>query len=421
MSSMLTKPVEPSAHMSLAERENYQIQQAMSQSMTENQLATQENGVTIGNSPHFGPATREHYDTQKWTMTLPRTFAQEVVENPDPSDRRRGESPTFLRPSLTGHRLPALIKILQAIPMGREALLNRGYTLPDYGHNTEWWDGAPIDRKTFGISDGMKESKSTDSDEILYETQRLIAFLEDTERAYGNAEALAQIPILKNRPEDLMASHFLEAWTSATIASNAENPFPNVFQTASITMDSEDREVESHLHHFFDISIADAESDAGRSLYDIMDGQFWGDYLENNAGYHCLKEVGDILCIQISCQKEEVLGTGVKIPAVLYLDRYFSCLKSQVQKMLAVRGTMKNELKNVDDARDKIIKHRSPTDDSFLDAPGLIARVLQHFHKSSMPTSGENEKTSEELKALARSVAIKLASKYVTIWISWPG
>ena len=412
---MLTKPVEPSAQMSLAERENYQMQQAMSQSMTENQLASQEIGVIVGKSPHFGPATREHYDTQKWTMTLPRTFAQEVLENPDPPDRRRGDSPTFLRPSLAGHRLPALIKILQAIPMGREALLNEGYTLPDYGHNTEWWDGVPIDRKTLRIIDGMEESNSTDPDELLYETQRLVAFLEDTERAYGNAEALAQIPILKSRPEDLMASHFLEAWTSATVESNAENPFTKVFQTASITMDSEDREVESHLHHFFDISIPDADSDAGRSLYDIMDGQFWGDYLENNAGYHCLKEAGDILCIQISCQKEEALGTGIKIPAILYLDRYFACLKSQVQKMLAAKGTVKKEIKTLDDARDKIIKYKSSTDDSLLDAPGLIARALQHFHKSGMLASSENEQTSEELKVLAKSVAVKLASEYVSV------
>ncbi|KAL8794907.1 MAG: hypothetical protein Q9195_002619 [Heterodermia aff. obscurata] len=396
--------------MSLAERENYQMQQAMSQSITENQPASQENGVTAGNSPHFGPATREHYDTQKWTMTLPRSFAQEVLENPDPSDRMRGESPAFLRPSLAGHRLPALIKILQAIPVGREALLNAGYTLPDYGHNTEWWDGVPIDRKTLRIIDGLEESKSADPDEILYETQRLIAFLEDTERAYGNSEALAQISILKNRPEDLMASQFLEAWTLATIESNPKNPFAKVFQTASITMDSEDREVESHLHHFFDISIADAESDAGRNLYDIMDGQFWGDYLENNAGYHCLKEVGDILCIQISCQKEEAVGTGVKIPAILYLDRYFACMKSQVQRMLAEKRSVKKEIKIMDDARDKIIKYKLPTEDSLLDAPGLIARALQHFQKSVMLSSSETEKTLEELKVLAKSVAIKLAT-----------
>ena len=412
----LTKSVEPSTQMSLAEREIYQMQQAMSQSMTENQLASQENGIIIGNSPRFGPATRDHYDTQKWTMTLPRTFAQEVLENPDPPDRRRENSPSFLRPSLAGHRLPALIKILQAIPMGREALLNGGYTLPDYGHNTEWWDGVPIDRKTLRVIDGMEESKNIDSDEIIYETQRLIAFLEDTARAYGNAEALAQIPILKSRPaEDLMASHFLEAWTSATTESNTGNPFAKIFQTASITIDSEDREVESHLHHFFDISIPDAESDAGRSLYDIMDGQFWGDYLENNAGYHCLKEAGDILCIQISCQKEEALGTGVKIPAILYLDRYFACLKSQVQKMLAAKGAVKKEIKAADDARDNIKKYKSRTDDSLLDAPDLIAKALQHFHKSGMPTSSENEQTSEELKVLAKSVAIKLASKYETV------
>lgn len=402
--------------MSLAEREDYEMRQAMSQSMTDNQLRGQENGVTAGNNPHFGPATREHYDTQKWTMTLPSTFAQEILENPDPPDRRRGSGdPAFFKPSLAGHRLPALVKILQTIPMGREALLNRAYKLPDYGYEEDWWDGVPIDMKKLGVVSGI--DRGTEIDDIIYETQRLIAFLEETERAYGSVEALAQIPTFKNHPDDHVAGHFLEAWTSATVEAHADNPFATVFQTASMTTDSDEREVESHLHHSFDISVPDADADSGRDLYEIMDVQFWGDYLENDAGYHCLKKAGDILCIQLSCQREEARGTGVKIPAILYLDRYFASSKDRVQDLLRTKRTIREDIKAIDESSERILRYKSPTGDTTFDAPNLIGRVLEHFasvagKRVTLDTS-ENGQVIEELKTLAESVSIKVASKCV--------
>lgn len=399
--------------MSLAEREDYEMRQAMSQSMTDNQLRSQENGVTAGINPHFGPATREHYDTQKWTMTLPRTFAQEILENPDPPDRRRSSGdPAFLKPSLAGHRLPALVKVLQAIPMGREALLNRAYTLPDYGYEEDWWDGVPINNRKLGVVSGT--DRGTEVDEIIYETQRLIGFLEETERAYGSAEALAQIPTLKNHPDDHVAGHFLEAWTSATVDAQADNPFTTVFQTASMTTDSDEREVESHLHHSFDISVPDTDSDSGRNLYEIMDGQFWGDYLESDAGYHCLKKAGDILCIQLSCQREEARGTGIKIPAILYLDRYFASSKDRVQELLKAKRAIKEDIKSIDDSSDRIFRYKSLTGDTTFDALNLIGRVQEHFTSADEKRDTlENGRVIEELKTLAESISIKIASKCV--------
>lgn len=404
--------------MSLAEREDYEIQQAMSQSMTENQTVHQENGVMMANNPYFGPATREHYDTQKWTMTLPRSFAQEIIGNPDPSDRARGpEFPAFLKSSLAEHRLPALIKILHSIPMGREALLNRAHTMPDYGYDEAWWDGVPIDsRKLYSIN-GIGEDKGTDAEEIIYETQRLIAFLDETDRAYGNVEALAQIPTLKNHRGALVTGGFLDSWSAATKTLNAENPLARVFQIVSITTDIKNRVLDSHLHHSLDLSIPDTDTDSVRNLYDIMDRHFWGDSLKNDSSYHCLKEAGDIICIQISRQREDALGTGIKIPAILYLDRYFASSKAKVRDMLAAKRTVNEEIKILEGVRDRIMKYTRANASETFDAPTLIAKAFQHFDNVAMKRNTSesvgNAQVASELKVLAESVSSKLASRFI--------
>ena len=402
--------------MTLAEKEEYDMQQAMSQSMTEGQIAGQENGVIVGKDSKFGPATREHYDTQKWTMTLPRTFAQEIIANPDPPVRKRApDDPAFLKPSLGGDRLPALIKILQSIPMGREALLCRSHTLPDYGYNGEWWDGVPIDIRKMKVVNGAQEDGIACPDEIIYETQRLVAFLDLTERAYGSAAALVHLPSLQGHPGDLLPELYLGAWTAAALDANVDHPLATVFTTKSATVDSEDREVASHLHHFFDISLPETGMEPARTLYDIMDGQFWGDDLEHNAEYHYLKEVGDILCIQLSCQKGTASGIDVKVPGILYLDRYFASSKERVEAMLAARRTVKQGIEVLDDATNRIMKYNPLASQQTFDAPSLIARVVEHFETAGIRRDGsvstEDARALDELKTLADSVSTKLASE----------
>ena len=414
--SSLTSLPETRPQMTLVEKEDYDMQQAMSQSMTEGQIAGQENGVITGKDPQFGPATREHYDTQKWTMTLPRTFAQEIIANPDPPDRKRAPgSPAFFKPSLGADRLPALIKILHSIPMGREALLCRGHTLPDYGYNGEWWDGVPIDIRKMKVVNRAQEDMVASPDEIIYETQRLIAFLDLTERAYGSVDALAQLPSLKGHPGDLLPGLYLSTWTAAASDANVDHSLATVFTTKSATTDSEDREVESHLHHLFDISIPETGMEPVRTLYDIMDGQFWGDDLELNAEYHYLKEAGDILCIQLSCQNEKASCTGVKVPSILYLDRYFASSKEHVGAMLAAKRTVKQDIEALDDATNRILKYSPLASQQTFDAPSLIARVVKHFQTADIRRDGsvsnEDAQAVDELKALAERVSTKLASE----------
>ena len=116
-------------------------------SLDQNQIPPgQEMGVTYQNSnQQFRPATQDYYEQDKWAMTISESRTQEIILNPEAPDRRRRPgTPAFFKPSSSTRTLPALMKILHEIPMGREALLNRSVTLPDYGRESDWWDGTPV-------------------------------------------------------------------------------------------------------------------------------------------------------------------------------------------------------------------------------------------------------------------------------------
>ena len=397
--------------MTLAEKEDYDIQQAMSQSINENQIAIQENGVITGKDPQFGPATREHYDTHQWTMTLPKSFPQNTIASIDPPDRKRGlGDPAFFKPSLGEHRLPALIKILQSIPMAREALLCRDYTLPDYGYNNDWWDGTPIETKR---PNDLEGDKNTNQDEIIYETQRLIAFLDETERAYGSVDALTQLVSLQESRDDLLPKLYLDSWVAAASNANVDHPSTAVFKTDSVSINSEHREVDNHSHHFFDILVPKTEPETARTLYEVMDNQFWGDCSNCNTDLHFLKKPGEILCFQLGCQNEQVSSIGVRVPSNLYLDRYLASSEGLVKQMLAMRKVVEQDIKAADEASERIMRYTSLVKQGTFDAPTLIKKVLEHFESTGTGMSAsvpkEGARIMDDLKILADGVSNKLA------------
>ena len=406
--------LEPTPDVYLAKKEEYDVQQAMSQSMTENQGANQENGVVTGSAPHFGPANREHYDTQKWTMTHPRAYAQEILGNPEPPDRKREiGSPVFFKPSLANHRLPALIKILHSVPMGREALLCQGHLLTHYGYEEDWWDGVPVETRM--TSDKRpNERTSPDSDEIIHETQRLVAFLEETERAYGSVDALAQLSVFKDVRQERMAGHYLEAWPAANHAVHADHPLASIFEVSSITTDHRDQEVGHHQHQIFEIEVPKGGSEAARTLYDLMDGQFWGDILESSSEYHYLHDVGEIFCIQISTQQDTAAGTGIKVPSNLDLDRYFPSSKSRIQEFLNAKRAVREGIAAIDDARDRLLKYKPSSSDQTMDAPSLLAKTLEQFqHEADGGRTFGDKTILNDLNTLVGNVSSKLIGRPV--------
>jgi hypothetical protein len=154
------------------------------------QWGPQETGVTGTHTspvnPNFAPApVGKHYDPNQWALTAPRTETKEIARHPSPQLRKREDgAPAFLRHSLASYNISGLLTILHAIPSARESFLLRRHLLEDYGHHPQWWDGEKI-RSSRIIQVEDERPRFGEAEELLVEIQRLMAFLDRTDRAYG--------------------------------------------------------------------------------------------------------------------------------------------------------------------------------------------------------------------------------------------
>lgn len=405
----------------LAEHEKEDISQAMSQSMNSTRgPASQETGVIDGLDPHFGPATRDHYDSKDWTVTFPGTSVQEIVQNPDAVNRKRAHNaPAFLRPSLAENRLPALITILHAIPMAREALLNKTHLLPDYGLDAEWWDGVPASMGMLAVLQPTQEYRYPRMDELIYEFQRLMAFLDETERAYGSSDALARLPCLSDWSDASNLGDVLEKW--ATVEASSDMPYSEIFKSEAMRVDLES-EPESRPFSCLEIQVP-APADWGlsqpRTLYDVIDFALWSSVQDYTSEFAFLNKVGEVLCMQITApNKTGSGGLGIKVPPVLFLDRYLETSKRQIQDMLQAQQSLEQDMSRIERLKARITKVKPSIGDGTYSLLTLIARAMDYYDDKEISTDGsgfaqiseiENkQRVLKDLKTLAANIDEKL-------------
>ena len=164
---------------------------------------SQENGITATNTsptnPNFVPAQEnKEYIPSEWALTT--TEMGEIVREPPPENRRRIRGhPAFLRPTPISNDLAAALTILHSIPRARTALLCKDYSQSDYGHNPTWWNGDKITISRVIDVDNEREKFEEAAEEIA-EVQRLMAFLDCTDRAYGSIAPLSDMRRVQEYP-----------------------------------------------------------------------------------------------------------------------------------------------------------------------------------------------------------------------------
>lgn len=408
--------------MSLAEREEADLQQAMALS-TSQHLPAQETGTIPADKTYFGPARQEYHDTKNWIMTTSKSTAKEIILNPEPKDRRRqSKTPAFLRPSPAGHRLPGVFKVLHVIPAAREALLGDRVST-DYGHHNEWWDGITIETPRIVHAE---EDHTTPGTDVVYESQRLMAFLDETERAYGSTESLSTFPGLREYQGDAVVKGFLHTWSRNAAYYNSTNTLCDLFQSTGTKVSQDNRQSEDVV--IVDLDLNELQHvEPGHTIYDAMDALLWPswDGTEHNQQIF-FDKVADVLLIRIARADDTVKGIDIKIPSVWYSDRYRQSSKTRVQQMLAAKAAVKREIDDLDTRKQKASEFKGLNQQgSSFDVNRLLTTAKQHFETTAkynedtkstqaeatgqeVPTLKAYSMIAEELKVLSDRVAGKL-------------
>lgn len=312
--------------MTTAEREEHEMRQALAMSLSDNpNHFGQETGVVNANVPNFGPANRDYYDEQNWAMTRPFANVREVCVDPDPEERKKIDGqPVFLRPAEEPDHLSALLTIFHAIPMARELLLLRNQVAADYGYDPKWWDGQGISMPQ-ELPAGDAGSQPSSKDDIILETQRLMAFLDGTKRAFGSAAAVsAGVRMVRSWSAERRIEKFLESWGMKAAAGRPDDQ-PSVLFLNRIIQKSDPMD-EEPIEKSFMLADLSVDSNRPETLYDVFDENLWADIPDKELGDIWLDRIADVFTVRLTASASND-GVGVKIPAVWYPDRYMeSCI-----------------------------------------------------------------------------------------------
>ncbi|KAJ5906849.1 uncharacterized protein N7473_003765 [Penicillium subrubescens] len=343
------EPAPSGPGLSLAEREEQELQQAVAMSLNQ-EIGQQESGVTTTSTqqPHFGKATRDHYDEEVWGMTLFNETSQEVMLSPDPEDRKRVEGePAFIRPTNDNLYLGGFLTILHEIPLAREALLLRNKMLFDYGQEPQWWSGQTINLpKIVTVHD--QHNGDNDWDDVIHESQRLMAFLDSTQRAFGSGDALANLRSITSVSSDSeeVVTRFLETWHAAAIRAAPDSPLTTAFMSHAYKrspFDAGDDTISRELFVFEPV----VEQESGQTLYDLLDTAIWSDRPGEELDDVWLEHVGEVITMKLDSYNNGK-SVNVKAPAIFYPDRYMSSCRELARELRTKRLRVQEEIQQLE-------------------------------------------------------------------------
>lgn len=304
------------------------IQRAINESMRST-LPAQENGVT-GAGTHFGRATREYYEPSSWAMT---TFSssREIIDHPPPTKRRRlDDEPPFLRGSKETDYLAPLLTIYHSIPLAREALMLRNFKVHTYGHDASWWSGT-TDENTKALSTNNDLQIDRDECNLLAEVQCLMAFLDNTNRAYGSVDALADLQAVRGSRGSANFVRFLTAWESAALRQAPNGQLAQVFGSIA-TKDFGPDVGETEAKPLLCVE-APVNRVPGETLVDLLDRTVWDDDT-GNIDDVWIDQVAEVFTIRVYDPNDGKNGSlELTLDPIWYPDRYLLECKDTTQEM----------------------------------------------------------------------------------------
>lgn len=338
--------------------------------------------------------------------------------------------PAFLKPSAENNRLAEMLTIYHEIPLVREVLLDRTNLIANYGNDPGWWAGKAIELPNAAVPESNDVDwglpTPQDYDEFIRETQRLMAFLDKSDRSYGSAEPLVNNAVLRQSQAIDAEQKFFEALNQIYSKPGERVPVSSLFSEA-VQPSLGASALQSRYFAMLDLEIPHISIvEDVETLYDLADYALWMmSGLETNTRAF-LKELGEVIAFRITSNDD---GKGIKIPATWYPDRY---MESNIEASLemskrkaAIRDRMnkicalENKLTNYTFPMLKTVKVKDLFSASMKhDTDLLPANSLNGTHSDPFETelSSETRPTqrldiSAELKNVLESIDKKLKGR----------
>jgi hypothetical protein len=361
--------------MSHQDNGDREMEQALALSRREYGLPPQETGIIGTNQVYFGPATRPEYEQGKWEMVhMSKSSAQEIMLDPDPAERRRDlDVPAFLKPSVQNHRLNALFTIYHEIPLTRNIFLKPMDVLPSYGYDQEWWSGKAIELPTLTGEDSPEEQT------VDRELQRLMAFLDKTDRSYGSADALANMTDVKKaqRHWDNAEAAALAAWRQLFIEEN-HGIVKKIFSRGVESEEQEETQVQGTEFAILDFTLPPEDSDL-ETIYDIADDMLWPNLLLRDFD-RCsyLSHVADVIAFRFDGSIDSY--KKIDIPAIWYPDRYLKDSRQAALEMRFKKTEIRDKLEQASRLEDYLTSFqvRGPGGGKVVKVHDLFKASLRH-------------------------------------------
>jgi hypothetical protein len=381
---------------------------------------TQESGVIDGSGilkPYFGPAREEYRDTASWAMVpvsnmTPVTKSVEYI--PDASifhQSRDPHMPAFIKPIPNQDYLPALLTIFHTIPLYRNALLTPQVSIDNYWLGEDWWKGGVMTiARTVDTTSGAGPSYELD---LLYEVQRLMAFLDMTTRSYASLDSLFQLDAWKESrlgPDESSelnddALKFLMRWAWAY-----QQHVPDARLDGCLRSSINAGGV---LQHSFllDANVVPRGDITDLHIYDVLDDSFF----ESSQQHAHITDISDVLVLRLNASKDGA-SLDCTIPATLYADRYLESNRNAVDAMFAERRQIEEQLTNISREVDKVKFHKPQRQTSYtkpMETLTMLKTSMKAFGPESRGASENPKHTAvlAQLEALYQNVERKLFSK----------
>ena len=281
----------------------------------------------------------------------------------------------------------------------------------------------------------MSGSEPDEGQELIFEIQRLMAFLDKTDRSYGSADVLANLRAVKRmqRLSFQRSGTTLDLETAVWIAWRKMFDTRETGQVSRVFSVGVDSEQKNEITEFAILDLPlPGEASGLETFYDIADEALWGSapHTEtdlSNSAY--LEHIGDIITFRL---KEDEPSNNIDIPAVWYPDRYLISGRQAALDMRLQKTELNEGIRRIQILQEGLTEHmvrgkivkvqnllkaalRHDVDEVAGEGDGdadLIGSFLSEDAVISKASSEKAAKLSAELGKIVASIDKKLLGKF---------